>query len=146
MIWYGYNAPFLGGQEGVMSRQTDDRLIRNDLLQLLLTSPGERVMRPTFGSGIRRFLFQPITTESIDDLKTNINNTIKFWEPRVNVTGVEINVTGVDQNFIEIKVYGFFLLNKFNPNTNNQGNLIVELQLPLNNLDQATVGIQVANS
>lgn len=146
MIWYGYNAPFLGGQEGVMSRQTDDRLIRNDLLQLLLTSPGERVMRPTFGSGIRRFLFQPITVDSIQDLRVNIISAIKFWEPRVSVTDVMIDVTGVDQNFIEIKVFGFFLLNKFNPNTDSQGNLLVELQLPLNNLDQATVGIQVASS
>jgi phage baseplate assembly protein W len=146
MNWYGYNAPFLGGQEGVMSRQTDDRLIRNDLLQLLLTSPGERIMRPSFGSGIRGFLFQPVTTASINDLRLNIISTIEAWEPRVSVTDVLINVAGVDQNLIEIKVYGFFLLDKFNPNTNSQGNLLVELQLPLNNLDQATVGIQVASS
>jgi hypothetical protein len=52
-IWFGFNPPFIGGQQKVMSRQEDLRLIKNDLLQLLLTVPGERVHRPTFGSPIR---------------------------------------------------------------------------------------------
>lgn len=40
---------------------TSDRLahIREQVMQVLLTSPGERVFRPEFGFGARRFLFEP---------------------------------------------------------------------------------------
>ncbi len=141
-LWYGYNAPFIGGNEGVMSRQVDEKLIKNDLLQLLLTSPGDRVMRPTFGTGIRRFVFEPVTSDTIDALRTSILDAIALYETRVTATDVEIDTSDVDDNLISIKVYGQFNLNK--NNINNQAQLLVELNLPLNQLGQQTT--QVANS
>lgn len=41
----------------------DGRLVRDLLEQLLLTSPGERVMRPDFGTGLGRLLFGPASAE-----------------------------------------------------------------------------------
>jgi phage baseplate assembly protein W len=143
-LWYGYNAPFIGGNEGVMSRQVDEKLIRNDLLQLLLTSPGDRVMRPTFGTGIRRFVFELITNDTIDQLKKSILNAIQLYETRVTATDVVIDTSNMDDNLISIKVYGQFNLNKYN--INNAAQLLVELKLPLNQLGQATSQTQVAKS
>ena len=145
-LWFGYNAPFIGGNEGVVSRQVDEKLIKNDLLQLLLTSPGDRVMRPSFGTGIRKFVFEPITSDTIDTLRQSIQDAIDAYEPRVTVTNIDIDTSNQDDNFIQIKLFGYFNLDKYNTNPNN-AQLLVELKVPLNQLGQATTAqAQVAQS
>ena len=125
--YWGYNAPFLGGNEAIFSRQVDERLIKNDLLQLLFTSPGDRVNRPDFGTGIRGFLFEPMTTDSVNALNNNIINAINKWEPRVNVSSVTTEIDDV-RNLLNIKIYGTFNLDRFA--SNNQSDLLMELNIP----------------
>jgi len=132
--WYGFNAPFLGGPEKVLSRQTDERLIRNDLLQLLLTSPGERVMRPDFGSPIRKFVFENMTAADLTKLENDILETIRNNEPRVVPTSIKTEAQ--DNNILNIKVYGFFNLdvnNTINSNAKN-ASMLIELNLPTNKI------------
>jgi len=142
-LWFGYNAPFIGGNEGVVSRQVDEKLIKNDLLQLLLTSPGDRVMRPSFGTGIRKFVFELITTETIETLRQSIQDAVDTYEPRVTVSSIDIDTSNQDNNVVQIKLFGYFNLDKYNTNPNN-AQLLVELKVPLNQLGQATT--QVARS
>jgi len=139
--WFGMNAPFIGGNEKVLSRQIDDKLIRNDLLQLLLTSPGERVMRPDFGSGIRQFLFQPITDNQIEELRENIKMVIERYERRVILTDVQV-LTDPDNNLINIKIYGFFNFDRFNSPISSveAAELLVELGESTSKTMQVPVG------
>jgi phage baseplate assembly protein W len=50
--------PFEIGSEGAV---TSDRArhVREQIEQVLLTIPGERVFRPDFGAGVRRLVFEP---------------------------------------------------------------------------------------
>mgnify|MGYP003119298600 CR=1 FL=1 len=48
------------------------RLIHQNFKMLLLTSPGERVMAPTFGVGIRNYLFENANTNTLDELRNRI--------------------------------------------------------------------------
>jgi phage baseplate assembly protein W len=132
--WFGINAPFIGGNEKVLSRQVDDKLIRNDLLQLLLTGPGERVMRPTFGAGLRRFLFQPITSDQLDLLRANIQTAIETFETRVIVSDIQL-ITTPDNNLITIRIYG-----RFNYNPDTTAGLLVELGQPTSKTKNIQVG------
>jgi phage baseplate assembly protein W len=126
-LYYGANAPFVGGKQGFMSRQVDEQLIKNDLLQLLLTSPGERVMRLDFGTGIRSFLFKNLDDYAVDSLKADIAQAISQYERRVNVTEIVIN-PDPDNNIISIKIFGSFQFAQ--PSSQNQpGNLLVELNI-----------------
>jgi phage baseplate assembly protein W len=127
--YYGYNAPFMGGNQMVLSQQVDDRLIRNDLLQLLLTAPGERMMRPTFGTPIRRFVFESMTDSNINQLRSDIIAAIKQFEPRVIVSDVKMETTD-DNNLLSIKVYGTFNLDPFVGAPVTTPNLLVELNIP----------------
>lgn len=102
-IYYGYNPPFLGGAQNVMSRQEDDRLIKNDILQLLLTVPGERVMRPDYGVNLRNFVFEQMVDRDLSQLKQEVIRAITEFEPRVDVEQVTINRLD-EQNKIEIRV------------------------------------------
>lgn len=104
--WFGYNMPFVS-TAGVMPLQADERLIKNDLVQLLLTSPGERVMRPSFGSAINSFVFELSDDDSIEDLRSSIIRTITNNEPRINLNSVDINASA---NELIIKIVASLVL------------------------------------
>jgi phage baseplate assembly protein W len=80
--WFGYNMPFLT-PDAVLPAQYDVRLIKNDLLQLLLTSPGERRGRPKFGTPLRKFPFEQLDSISTNALTQAIKTAIALYEPRV---------------------------------------------------------------
>lgn len=128
--WFGINAPFLGGAQNVLSRQVDERLIRNDLLQLLLTAPGERVMRPLFGTRIREFLFDNAVDQDLQELRQDIRTQIESFERRVTVTDVLVQ-SDPDNNLLTIKVFGFLNVDRFGQLVGFQPeDLLVELELP----------------
>lgn len=101
--FYGMNPPFLGGPQNVLSRQEGDRLIKNDILQLLLTVPGERVMRPLFGVHLRSFVFEQSTTGGLNALQGDIERAIAEFEPRVTVEAVAVERDD-DRNGLNVKV------------------------------------------
>lgn len=74
---------FLRSQEGVNQ-------IKSDLLVLLLTEPGERVMLPSFGTPLKQFFFDPNDSVIVDKVKNAIANSIKTWEPRIAVTAIDV--------------------------------------------------------
>jgi len=102
-LYYGYNPPFIGGSQNILSRQEDERLIKNDILQLLLTVPGERVMRPNFGVNLRNFVFEQITQPDLFRLQSEIEQQVTTQEPRVNVDSVEVRIDD-DKNQIVISL------------------------------------------
>ena len=55
--------PFHFDGRGRTASTTDDDHIRDMIEQLLFTSPGERVNRPDFGSGLLQMVFAPNSTE-----------------------------------------------------------------------------------
>jgi phage baseplate assembly protein W len=101
--YFGYNPPFIGGPQNIMSRQEDERLIKNDILQLLLTVPGERVMRPDYGVNLRNFVFEQMVNRDLSQLRQEIKRGITEYEPRVNVEDVYIKRDD-DNNRIELRV------------------------------------------
>lgn len=118
--YFGFNPPFYRNGQ-VMPVQTDERLIKNDLLQLLLTSPGERDFRPDFGTELRRSMFEQIDNFQIDRIKNSIATSISKFEPRVRVS--EIFVERDDNNNqLNIKVYAALTIDH---------NRVLELNLSL---------------
>ena len=101
-LLYGFNPAFYGGPNGILSRQEDQQLIKNDLLQLLLTVPGERVFRPTFGTILRSSIFEQLDSRQISAIRDSISESIKTHEPRVNV--VKLNLTATD-NTNELRIF-----------------------------------------
>jgi phage baseplate assembly protein W len=102
--FYGFNPPFIGGVQNVLSRQEDIRLIKNDILQLLLTIPGERVMRPDFGVNLRNFVFEPMINADLTTLRGEIATQITKWDKRVTVDLIEIN-PDPDSQRVDITVH-----------------------------------------
>jgi len=64
--------------------------VRESIRIILMTDPGERVMLPDFGGGLRRFLFEPNTVPTHRAIEEAITRSIARWEPRVTVSAVEV--------------------------------------------------------
>jgi phage baseplate assembly protein W len=93
-----FNAP------GVFkSTYTTKDQIKSNLVNLLLTDVGERVMNPTFGCNLKRFIFEGITENNIDNLKENLSDSIAVFVPEVAVTDI-IVVPNNDFNAIDLTI------------------------------------------
>jgi|GEM_PF-3916184 len=100
--YFGWNPPFIGGAQNILSRQEDDRLIKNDILQTLMTVPGERVMRPEFGVNLRNFVFEPMTEQDLSSLREEIRDKVAN-DPRIIVRSVNLERDD-DNNRLNIKI------------------------------------------
>lgn len=100
--FFGFNAPFIGGPQNIMSRQEDDQIIRNDILALLLTVPGERVMRPDFGVHLRDAIFDPDDYEAIQSLQDEIKSALERCDPRIASVEVSIDSSVANQFTVHV--------------------------------------------
>lgn len=71
--------PFHPGPLGGTAPVDDDTHIRQLIEQVLFTAPGERVMRPTFGSGIQRLLFGPISDPVVSAAHMAVQGALQQW-------------------------------------------------------------------
>ena len=71
--------PFHFDGRGRTATTDDDEHIRDMLEQLLLTSPGERVNRPTFGSGLLHKVHDPNSPELAALLQATTQAAIQRW-------------------------------------------------------------------
>lgn len=55
---------------------------------VLMTAPGERVMRPQFGCRIWDLLFEPVTANLLGLINEAVRDALAQWEPRVVVEDV----------------------------------------------------------
>ena len=73
-------------------------LIRQNLKMLLLTDPGERVMIPNFGVGLKRYLFQNFNESIFIDIETDIREQVEKYLPVVSIENVLFDDTNQDEN------------------------------------------------
>lgn len=72
--------PFRIGSDGRTAAPLDDAAqVRDELLQLLLTSPGERLFLPEFGGGVRKLVFEPASEALRGVVKARITNGLSRW-------------------------------------------------------------------
>ena len=81
-------------KEVKMVSEEDD--IRESLFILFSTSPGERIMYPTYGCGLRSMVFEGMNENAITEIKDLIDRAVLFFEPRITLNSIE--VTTEEQN------------------------------------------------
>jgi phage baseplate assembly protein W len=77
------------------------RAVRN----LILTYPGERLFNQNLGSRISKSLFENIDPISANSIKSEIEYTIRTYEPRVELTDVIVDPDYDDNNFNVTIIY-----------------------------------------
>src|SRR5262245_37374757 len=64
--------------------------VRQAIEIILDTEPGERIMRPTFGCGLRRYLMKPNTAATRALIQREVNAALQAFEPRIDVESVQV--------------------------------------------------------
>ena len=88
--------------------------IKSNLINLLLTSPGERYHQPTYGVGLREILFEQNTSvnERISTLRSKMDQNISFHLPQIKIE--DLNVSPVDKELLINITYRVLLDNDTN--------------------------------
>lgn len=97
MKFLGAPYPIIKHPRGFLRTQDGIDQIKSDMLSLLLTTPGERVMLPNFGTPLKEVMFDPNDPVTVDRVREMIIKSINLWEPRVTIE--QIQITGsVDED------------------------------------------------
>ena len=86
----GLRFPVVPGQDGGLDYSDGPDKVRQAIQLILDTEPGERIMRPTFGCGLRRYLMKPNTVATRALVQRDVERSIGTWEPRIQVTSVTV--------------------------------------------------------
>jgi phage baseplate assembly protein W len=92
----GLPYPITKNPKGFFFIQDGVDQVKADMLILLLTNPGERVMLPNYGTPLRKLIFEPNDPRLIIETKNIIARSLKLWEPRVAITQIYVQ-NGLDK-------------------------------------------------
>ena len=91
----------LNGPSVFKSNFTTKDAIKNNLINFFLTEPGERPLNPTFGGGIRNFIFEQIYNDNIEFLLEDISLKVRNYFPNVQIEDLNVS-RNEDNNEISI--------------------------------------------
>ena len=83
------------GSYGMITSYFDE--VKQNFKNLILTCPGEKMMNPNFGVGLRNFLFQQ-RKEAIPKIRQRIEEQVSRYMPFLKILNIEFN-TGIDPIF-----------------------------------------------
>ena len=115
----GVDIPFNGNAVFKSNYLTKDA-IKNNLINFFITNPGERYLNPTFGGGLREFIFEQISSNNLDFLREDINRKLLIYFSNLIIN--DLIVSGqTDTNQVTVT------LDYSVANTNISDNLVIEL-------------------
>ena len=75
------------------STYTSAQAIKNNLINWFLTNQGERPLNPSFGGNLRQFIFEQLSTGTLDNVEDEVQQQLNTYFP-----GVIVNELSVTQN------------------------------------------------
>jgi len=75
--------------DGIALNKTIKQMTRQNLKMIILTSPGERIMHPKFGVGLRRYLFMNNTQRTLSDISRKIEEQVRTYLPSVRIRSIK---------------------------------------------------------
>ena len=107
----------LDPSDGYLLNKNLKEVVTQNLKMLILTSPGERVMEPTFGVGLYNYLFELNTQGTKSDIRERILSQVKKYMPFLEIIQIDFgdaNPDEVDLSALSVKIkYKILPLNVF---------------------------------
>src|ERR1041385_5576387 len=82
---------------GGIAMVTDDRAIRQAIILLLTTIPGERVMRPDYGCPLHRLMFAPNDATTAGLAIHYVRQALSRYEPRIEIVSLDAHADDIDE-------------------------------------------------
>ena len=90
---------------GYQNVQDVKEAVRFHLTNLILTNPGEKITDPRYGVGIRKYLFENKTIETLSDIKFEIESQVSKYLRYLNLSNVVVAESAINQQLINVKLY-----------------------------------------
>ncbi len=103
-IGRGLAWPMRVDQSGSISLTDGPADLDSSVRLVLLTAPGERVMRPDFGCRIHELVFEPVNANTLGLMKHAVRQALAQWEPRITVEEVEVQVDPQVPGLVHLQV------------------------------------------
>ncbi len=100
----GWRFPLLPDASGALTYSDGPQHIEHSLKHILMTTFGERVMRPDFGCEAPDLVFAPGSVQYLRLLETSVRNSVRDWEPRVELEFVTAEVDAEEQNRVTVRI------------------------------------------
>lgn len=100
----GVSFPVKAQAAGRLTWLSGPDLVRQSILLILDCDPGERVMRPSFGAGLRRHLMSPNTPGVRSEIAAEVEAALRRWEARIEVREVTAEPDPDDDAVVWISV------------------------------------------
>ena len=86
-----------------LNTSTNFEAIKNSLINLIKTFPGQKILNPEFGMNFGDILFLPVSKARGTTIGETINNSLIGFEPRININLVEV-IADIEQQEYEINL------------------------------------------
>jgi len=86
----GWAFPPASSPSGDMATAAYETDIQQSIRIILGTTPGERVMRPDFGAGLKALIFEPMNSTTAALAQFNVQKALTEWEPRIDQVTVTV--------------------------------------------------------
>ena len=86
----GWAFPLAAEPGGDVATAVYEEDVRQAIFIILGTNPGERVMRPNYGAGLREFVFGPINASLLARVQQRVLDALVDEEPRIDVISVDV--------------------------------------------------------
>tara|TARA_B100000287_G_C20672850_1_gene794046 strand:- start:4833 stop:5201 length:369 start_codon:yes stop_codon:yes gene_type:complete len=90
--------------DGFAMLKSFKKVAKQNLKMLILTAPGERVMEPEFGVGIRNYLFEQFSPATYGAIRSKINEQVKIYMPSISIEEVSFSGEAQELNRLMIKI------------------------------------------
>ncbi len=90
------------GSNGGVSLITGEAAIRQSVLLLLATIPGERIMRPDYGCDLHRLIFSPADDTTAGLAIHYVRQAIERWEPRIELIDIDAQPADDDPTRLDL--------------------------------------------
>jgi phage baseplate assembly protein W len=100
----GWRFPILPDASGALGYSEGPDHIEHSLRHIMLTTFGERVMRPDFGCEAPDLVFAPGSVQFLRLLETSVRNAIRDFEPRVEVEFATAEVDPTQENRVDVSI------------------------------------------
>lgn len=86
----GWRYPLGPSGAGGVATSVGAEKIEQSIYLILATTPGERPMRPEFGCPLIDYMFAPLDPATFGQIAAEVEQALRFWEPRVDVHDVHV--------------------------------------------------------
>jgi uncharacterized protein len=89
---------------GALQMVEDDATVRQAILMLLNTAPGERIMRPDYGCELNKLVFAPNDDTTAGLAIHYVRRALECWEPRIDILSVDASSNKDNPDYLEIRL------------------------------------------